>query len=372
MNNPRNYSEAAIEAALRMSVSSRKISFRYDLLNLNDIKIGELDGITRANISYGEFRPIKRSATFGLSEYQQRNINFLSDRIQPWLILHIPQGGIAEWPLGIFLLESPVRNAADGITTRDIGAYDKTIIVEQDKFTRRFFFEKGTNYVTAVTRILNEAGITKINIAETEHVLISSREYPIGTKSHLACNELLREINFNTLWADELGVTRSEPYVTPSRRDVTHIYDTGKDSIVEPYLSESLDIATRANVFTRVAINIESEKELVSTFVNDDITSPISVPNRGRRIVDFAQIDEIPSQEALDEFVRRLAVEATSAFTHLTFKTALMPTHGGMEILMCNFPELFDTPLKFHETSWEMPLVHDGAMRHEARRVVKI
>ena len=372
MNNPRNYDRAAIEAALRMSESSRKVSFRYDLLNRNDIRTGELDGIERANVSYGEFRTIKRSASFLLNEYQQRNIDYMSDRIQPWFILHMPDGGIVEWPLGIFLLESPTRDAKGNTSNRNIGAYDKTIIVEQDKFTRRFFFEKGTNYVTAVTRILNEAGITKINIAPTNHVLVSSREYPIGKKKHLACNELLREINFNTLWVDEMGVMRSEPYIMPSNREITHIYDTGKDSIVAPNISESLDIATRANVFTRAAINIEGDRELVSTFVNNDVASPISVPNRGRRIVDFGEIDEIPDQAALDEFVKRLAIEATGAFTHLTFGTALMPTHGGAETLLCNFSELFDTPLKFHETAWEMPLSYDGLMRHEARRVVRV
>lgn len=164
---------------------------------------------------------------------------------------------------------------------------------------------------------------------------------------------------------------RSEPYITPSSREITRIYDTSKDSIIRPSINESLDIATRANVFTRVAKNIESPRELVSTYINDSIESPISTVRRGRRIVDYDEIDEMPSQSALDEHVRRLTVEATSAFTHLTFNTALMP-HGGAETLLCNFPEVFDAPLKFHETSWEMPLGYNGVMRHEARKVVRL
>ena len=372
MNNPQNYDKAAIDAALRLGSGLRKVSFRYDLLNRNDIKIGDLDGITRANISYGEFRVIKRSATFGLSEYLQKNINYLSDRIQPWFVLHMPDGGVAEWPLGIFLLESPKRATRGKISTRNIGAYDKTIIVEQDKFIRRFFFAAGTNYVTAVTRILNTAGITKINIADSPHVLASDREYAIGTKKHLACNELLREINFSTLWVDERGVMRSELYVAPSRRDISHVYDTGKDSIIAPEIVESHDIANRPNVFMRVAVNLEGERELVSIFTNDDINSPISTVNRGRQIVDYAEIQEIAGQDALDEFVRRLAIESTGAYAHLSFGTALMPTHGNAETLLCVFPDVFPSPLKFHETSWEMPLRHNGIMQHEARMVVRI
>jgi len=372
MNNPNNYSAGQIQDTLRMKRNARKVSFRYDLLNRNDIKIGEVDGIERANISYGEFRTIKRSATFRLDEYAQRHINYLSDRIQPWFVLHMPDGGVVEWPLGIFLLESPRRGVTGNISKRDIGAYDKTIIVEQDKFTRRFFIEKGTNYVTAVTRILNTAGITKINIADTPHALPTDREYALGTKKHLACNELLREINFTTLRVDEYGVMCSEPYVEPSRREVTHVYETENDSIVTPKFEERLDIADRPNVFIRVAVNLEGDKELTSMFVNDDINSPISTVNRGRRIVDYAEIQGIASQEALDEFVRRSAIESTSAFTHLSFGTALMPTHGSAETLLCMFPDVFDTLLKFHETSWEMPLIHNGVMTHEARRVVQI
>jgi len=372
LGRPMMYADKAIQDTLRLADGSRKVSFRYDLLNRNDITIGELDGILSANISYGEFRVVKRSATFKLNEHLQKNINYLADQIQPWFVLHMPDDGVVEWPLGIFLLESPAREVSGKIATRDIGAYDKTIIVEQDKFTRRFFLEKGTNYATAVTRILNTAGITKIDIAKTAHTLPSDREYSLGTKKHLACNELLREINFTTLWVDELGVMRSEPYIPPSQREVTHIYNTGEDSIVTPKINERLDIADRPNVFIRVAVNLDGDRELISTFVNDNVQSPISTVNRGRQIVDHAEIQDIASQEALDDFVRRLAIESTSAFTHLSFGTALIPTHGGAETLYCNFPEAFDGAKKFHETSWEMPLVHNGTMRHEARMVVQI
>jgi len=358
-----------IETQLRLTNGVRKVSFRYDLLNKNDIKIGELDGITRAHISYGEFRPIKRSATFEINEHQQQEINYLSDQIQPWFVLHMPCGNTAQWPLGIFLLESPTKQTTGNVSTRHIGAYDKTIIVEQDKFLNSFFIEKGTNYVTAVTRILNTAGITKINITQTSHSLPSDREYRLGTKKHLTINELLREINYTTLWFDEFGVARSEPYITPARREITQIYDTTKNSIITPTFTEHLNIADRPNVFIRVALNLENNQELTSTFINDDITSPISTVNRGRQIPNYETIDNITNQEMLDAFVRRVAVESTSAYTHLTFGTALMPTQPST--LLCIFPEIFSTPQKFHLTGWEMPLVYDGIMTHHARKVVR-
>lgn len=174
------------------------------------------------------------------------------------------------------------------------------------------------------------------------------------------------------MWFDEFGVARSEPYITPSGRDITHTYNTKKDSIVAPSLVEKLEISDRPNVFIRVALNLENDEELTSVFINDDVQSPISTINRGRQIVDYSTIDNITNQEMLNEFTRRVAIESTSAFTHLSFGSALMPTHGSAETLLCIFPDVFDTPLKFHETSWEMPLVYDGIMKHEARKVVQI
>lgn len=355
-----------------MKGHSRKISFRYDLLNRNDIKIGTLDGIT-GTVSYGEFRTIKRSATFQLDEYLQKEINYLQDQIQPWFILHMPDGGTVEWSLGIFLLESPNRAINGKIQSREIGAYDKSIIIEEDRFTERFFIEAGTDYIGAVTKILTTAGITKINITDSNSTLLSDREFAIGTKKKEAINDLLNAINYNSIGVDETGYMVSSPYIEPARRPITQTYLADRDSILLPEFTESLDIAGRANVFTRVAINADTETELVSTFINNDVLSPTSVINRGRQIVNFEEIENISSQEALDNFVRRVAIESTSAYSHLAFGTALMPTHGSADTLFLHIPTVFgETPVKFSETSWEMDLKFDGVMQHEARRVVQL
>jgi len=361
-----------IEAALRIKNGTRKVSFRYELLNRNDLRIGILDGITNASVSYGEFRTIKRSATFRLNEYNQRNINFLTDQIQPWFILHMPQGGTVEWSLGIFMLESPSRKVVGKIKTRDIGAYDKTLILEQDRFSSRLFIESGTNFVSAIVRILNEAGLTKVDITESELVLPADREIGIGVKRREAIHDLLRAINYTSMSVDEYGYIRAAPYVEPARRPVTIVYSTLKDSILHPELNESLDIAGRANVFIRVALNIESGNEFVSVYRNDSITSPISTVNRGRVITSYEEIESIANQETLDNHVRRIALESTSAYSHLTFDTALIPIHGSAETLLCDFPDMFDSPTRFSETSWEMQLSFDGVMNHEARRVISL
>lgn len=371
MRNLKNHSPEAIERALRMEGGSRKVSFSYDLLDVHDVRIGTLGGVERGSISHGEFRVIPRSAKFRIDRRESRDINFMSDRIQPYFAIHMPEGGTVEFPLGIFLPESPDTATNGSASTQDIGAYDKTIIVEQDRFIRRFFARKGERVIEVVRRILETAGITRIDMAESDAELIADTEYPTGEKKLLACNDLLRKINHTTLWVDEYGFMRAGPYVEPSGRAVTKKYATDRDSVTMPVFVRSMDIATRPNVFKRVAVNIGEEAELTSVFINDDALSPISTVSRGRQIVDYEEINDTMGQKALDELTRRIAIESTGAFEHFSFGTAPMP-HGHGETLYLDFPEVFEAPAKFHEVSWEMPLVAGGEMKHVARRVARL
>ena len=255
--NPRGYSEKEIDDALRLKHGSRRISFRYDLLDRYDSKMGEIDGIEEASISYGEFNMIKRSAVFLLNEYNQSNINFLNEQIQPWYILHMPDGGVVEWPLGVFMLESPEKQIIGKRMRRNIGAYDKGLILDADKIVNRHFIPAGTNYVAAVVKLLSISGVTKINIAPTDTFIKNDRELPIGMKIKEAINNLLAEINYKSISVDEVGVCNSAPYIEPAQRPITQRYISGQDLIVLQELSESLDIAGHPNVFVRIARNLD-------------------------------------------------------------------------------------------------------------------
>jgi len=369
--NAMNYSDKQISNALRPKAGSRRVTFRYDLLDKNDIKIGDLDGIT-GSIDYGDFKSIKRGATFTINEYLQREIDYLSNEIKPWFILHMPLGGTVEWPLGVFLLESPARKVNGKSSSREIGAYDKTIIIDEDMFTARYFIAAGTNYVGEITKILNDAGITHVNILASTLTVRSDREIAIGEKKKDVINTLLNEINYNSISVDETGEFFSGPYVEPAQRPVTQIYDSNFDSILDPEFTVTLDLTGRANVFVRVANNNDSAAALVSTYVNDNPLSSVSTVSRGRHIVDYDEIEQIANQQTLDAYVARVALDAASAYSKLTFKTLLMPTHGSAETLYCNFPTVFDGPQKFTETAWGMELKFDGEMTHEARQAITL
>jgi hypothetical protein len=282
------------------------------------------------------------------------------------------EGGSVEWPLGIFLIESSGMNLDGIIKRRAVGAFDKSLIIDQHKLSHRYFIPKGTIYIIAVERLLAMAGVPRTRLSASDRLTEVDFEFPVGTSAHEAINELLEAAGFNTLSFDESGAAVAGPYVFPAFRSPAHFYSSFVDSIITPHMVDMLDIASVPNVFIRKADNSQLEKPLVSRFVNNLPTQAMSTVNRGREIVDFQTVSNITSQDALDSYVKRRAIEVTQAYRHLDFTTMLVPGHGSGDTLYIDIPELFGVPLKFFETSWMMDLKPGGLMNHNAQVVVEL
>src|SRR5678815_2490089 len=190
--------------------SRGKVTFRYDLLNKDDVKLGELTA-QPGRVAMNSLAEIKRTAMFQITEQEGQDIDWLSDRIRPVFCLQMPNG-IIEWPLGVFILSSPTRKDENKQIKRSVEAYDSSLILKEDRFTDRYFIAAGTKYTTAITEILNAAGIWKINIIDHPGTLAVDKEFEIGTTKLYAVNELLAAINYTSLWVDGNGFFVARQY----------------------------------------------------------------------------------------------------------------------------------------------------------------
>lgn len=143
-HNPNGRSEADILAAVQGLSGSRKITFRYELLDKGNVKLRDMDEVASCRISQNWLATIKRQATFKLRAGSGL-IDYLSDRIKPWVRLWIPPYGpqdFVEWPQGVFLLVTP-QQEADGTRAvwRDIEGYDQLKVLEEERLTGRFTTE---------------------------------------------------------------------------------------------------------------------------------------------------------------------------------------------------------------------------------------
>lgn len=101
LRNPNGYTATEILQALQGVTGSRKLSFRYELLDENNKVKRELDTVTSATISQDWLADIKRTAQFSLRSGFQDPIDYLKDRIKPWVRLHMPPKPIAVPPAAL-------------------------------------------------------------------------------------------------------------------------------------------------------------------------------------------------------------------------------------------------------------------------------
>lgn len=342
----------------------REIDFKYELLDKDEKTLGALNA--EGFISVDTESHIKRVGRFTVVE--QGEVDFLNERIRPSMGVKV--GGRYLWyPLGVFLLESPSRQSHGGYVTRSIEAYDKSIILRDDRFTNNYYIAKGTPYTNAIQLILQSAGIINYFITPSALTTIAAIEFDIGTSKLDAINELAKALNYNELYVDVYGCFRVEAYVPYEDRTIDGRYATDKKSIVFSGASENIDLFNVPNIIVRYLESAEAGY-LVSTVTNSDAGSPLSTVSRGRNIVDVQPVYDIADQTTLNAYTQRLMDEA-KLYKTLTFETALMPHHGVSDCLFVTNKEL-NISGKYIETGWQMELKVGGTMTHNCRKVANV
>ena len=344
-------------------------SFRYDLLtNQNKLK-KRLTNVLAASVANNALAEIKRTARFTLVD--DGSIDFLKDRIKPWVRLKMPDGGWAEWPQGVFLLSTPPRVVdSTGVITREVEAYDQLQVLVDDKMEGRYTIAQGTNYIVAVKALLDSAGIVSQNLAPTSSTLPADLDWEPGTQKKVIINALLGAINYRSLWFDENGVAVAEPYVSPADRASEYSYNTDDESVILPGVKDGLDLFAIPNKWVLV-VSEPDRAPLTSVYTNENPNSPTSTVSRGRTIVDVRGYEEAVDQTTLDARAQRIAFEASQVYQQIEMETGIMPMHSDSDVVILVHTAL-GISAKFAETSWGMELKKGAAMQHRLRRIVNI
>lgn len=354
------------DEARKILSNNRSVSYGFDLLDKNENTIGTIQAFD-CTISNNSEAKIQRVASMQIME--TKDIDFIYDRIRPYMQVEAPDKKKLIYPLGVFLLSSPSRKAHGGGIIREIDCYDKTQILSDDKFDTRYTVGANTSYTGSVEAIINSAGITKMNIEQSDLMTQVSIEFPIGTSKLDACNSLLESINYLPLYADSYGYIRSRPYIFPAARPVDAYYITDKNSITCPGAEEELDIFNAPNKIVRYLENAE-RGVLIASAINDDPASKLSTVSRGRTIVDIASVDDVPDQATLDAMVARLLNEQ-KIYQKIIINTLNMPNHEYEDTIYINNSEI-DVTGKYIETAWDMDLRTGGTMRHILKKAVSL
>lgn len=367
--NPNGHTSAEVLAALNGSTGVRRFSFRYELLTAGNTFVQELDNILSCKVDENWLADVKRTATFVIRETGV--INFLSDRIKPYIRTWLPPYGpndFVEHPQGVFLLSTPSRNSDEaGRVTREVQAYDPLQVFLDDLVINRYSVSIGTLYTNAVQTLL---GSIPQSVEVSSKALTVVMEWEPGTSKLRIINDLLNAINYESLSFDEEGRAVVRAYRDPAARTEEFVYGDGTDGLVVPDVDQEIDLFSVPNRWVLV-VSDPDKPAITSTYTNTNPGSPTSTVRRARTITDFRLEEDAVDQATLDAKVARLAFEASQIFEAIPFSTALMPIHSGNDVYRIRYAPLAVNS-KFTEQSWSLELRAGAQMQHRARRVVTV
>lgn len=363
------YSDQAVKDALAFKRGSRNLSFRYDLLDSANNLLGPLSSVISGKVANSSLADIKRTATFRLLD--DGAVNFMNQRIKPWVTLAMPDGGKVEWPQGVFLLSTPKRTMVSGMyVTRDVEAYDQLQVLSDDKAPSRYTVASGAKYTDAILAIVSTLEGMQVNVTPSALTLPAALEWAPGTPYLRIVNDLLGAINYESATFDQNGVFIAKPYVSPASRPATFTYATDRTSVIGGDIDQTLDLFAVPNKWVLV-VSEADQSPLRSEYTNTAPSSPTSTVSRGRTILDFRTGVTAANQATLDGLAQRAAFDASQVFEVIEYKTALMPFHGDSDVFNIGIAGL-GVSSPYSETHWEFDLSVGAMMTHSVRRIVNV
>lgn len=346
--------------------SNRSVKYKFELLDKNEISIKEISAT--GSINFNSTVDIMGSATFEVNERELDNIDLVNARIKPYMSV-LTRTGYVDYPLGLYLISAPNR-VSDGISiTRSLECFDKSVILDEDKFVTRYFIAKGQTYTNVINTLLESAKIFNHEITPSLLTANVDIEFEIGTSKLEAINTLLKSINYTPIWFDSRGYARSSVYVSPSMRNYEYSYITDNESITFTGVNQNVDTLNVPNVIIRYTNNPEGEY-LYYKYINDNPSNKLSIISRGRNVVDCSTVSDIANQSTLEQYVKRL-VDESALYETISFNTAIMPHHDFNNCLNVVNDEL-QIDGNYIEYDWTIELAIGGKMNHKCKRMVTI
>lgn len=337
-----------------------QVDFGADLYDSDETFIEDISGdLAGGEVERGNFRTIHGTCRLAIS----KELAWGSQRIKPYMTLS--DGTVeARFNLGVFLLSTPERQAGESPATFDVDGFDKLEVLAHPHGST-YSASSGDAYLTLVEDLIAGAGESKVRLdqAESSTTLSSGRVWDLETTTLTIVNSLLRAVGYRSLWVDQDGYYRSEPYVSPADRGAD--WDYSADSATTTVGQErtaSADFFATPNRWVFVlddpeASTFPSEGDGIYTVTNQS-DGDTSVDARGRTITRVEFLDA-SSQTSLETQGDRMVESDKRLDRRLALNVSPNPLHRHFDIVRVFDAELGVNGRKYVVTDWRLPL--DGS-----------
>lgn len=306
----------------------RRDTIRALLVDLadNDYVIGELSGFVDGSLSFSYYTTDKTSGEITVTD--PAAVGGALVRI----VCDMEQGGEKQrMTLGTYFASYDSRTELDGAVSASLTLQSTLKRLSDDKMEKEAVYQAGSWGRSAVEQILDgcmepyryESEISESLRPSTSHA------YDIGETKSTVCNELLASLGAASLSVDSDGNAVIRPYVAPSDREVSWVFDDSTAMVV-PGIEVSKD-----SVPNKVIATSTADGETLSTCLVLGDESEFCAKAVGRYIAEAYDCDAA-TQEELDGIAARYLAEIVSAAETVTITHLYAPIREGDVVRLCH------------------------------------
>lgn len=344
-------------------VSLRSEDVRFELLDANNARVGDVHPFEYASIEHTATAEIKRRLSgFRLPPDEAADVNTLTHRVRPlWML----ENGV-ELELGIFLFADDARPRRPWGVELEATLFDQGLVLGQDLSTN-VSFDIGTNVGDAIIALAAAAGITLVSIDATTTTLSSPLTFAAarGSTWAKAIDHLCTIAGFHPAYFTSSGALRARVAVTdPSTVTPTLVYDGGR--IISASITEANDLLKGPNRY--IATDTTATDQAVFAIYDLPASAPHSITNGRFVIPKHIDAPGVGTTEAALVVAQNTAAQDPKAFEEVTFDATPDPRHESFDVVGYD-PESSGVVVNYLELEWSLTLGPGGPMRHKLRRV---
>lgn len=339
-------------------------------------------------VAHDSTQAVKRTLKIRLEQTSLSNygsfpeVDVFADLIRVRYRIPTPDGGFAEWTIGVFCQSTLQRAINPGFTKLDLAFNDLSQLLVDDKFESAYAVNAGASMVTAVAAIVRSyTGQTQLHaeIPDSGYVLGKTISWNAGDNKLQAITDVLTAGNYYSPWMDGFTLrSRPIPDMNTVVPGLTWDATNGQSPVTATAPNETIDRTSAANVITVIGNTPTAEGTGTpgpapqATYVNDRPDSPVSTVRWGKRVAKMIQdgtITDVPTAAIRARNEAQLAARLYSAFSIGTLPWPLSDDHDFYTLIYNSSSEGVVNEV-YEDLSWSMNCAPGNEQSHTLQRLV--
>lgn len=231
---------------------------------------------------------------------------------------------------GTFMPSRPETEYSSASATGTIDCYSLLQLAKEQTLDQPLCIEQGQLAVTKAESLLREVGLNVISDGSL-HILSSARNYDAGISYIEVVNDLLSLAAFNSVDIDARGNAQLIAYTDPTNRTPLYtLRDDVNDVNFSPVMKHNFNTFDVPNKVIAVYAPADDESmPMQAIAINSDPQSRYSTVSRGRVVPHVEEVNEVDSQEALQEIADRVLIDKSSAVESVELEHSFIPYNMG-------------------------------------------